>query len=158
MRYGLVVLFAVVLVLFVGVGGVFGAVDCPPGSETFIACPKGVPPTEKMPPTDGGNPTATPKTPPPGPEGSPTVGVTPSPGPEGSPYPGPGEPPEVTAYPGPGKPGNPPSIGRGDPQPVETLPVTGGGGTFGDWQLTVVGMTVFLGVAFLARMVRRATG
>lgn len=38
---------------------------------------------------------------------------------------------------------------------IETLPVTGGG-PGGDLGLTVVGIVALLGIAFLARMVRRA--
>jgi len=160
-RYGrfMVVAVACVVLLMVFAGVARAGLDCPP-TET------GVPPTEQPPATDTPiPPTAwepTPSSPPEetrpptGTEGSPPVVAEPTPTPTDLP-PGSETPaPDPTATETPGA-GNPPKEKHPTPTVIETLPVTGGGpgGVLG---LTAVGMVALLGVAFLARMVRRAAG
>lgn len=143
MKYGLAAGCAVVFCLLVGVGSARGDVACPP-TDT------GVPPTEQppatetaIPPTDEPTPSSPPEEtlPPKMPDDTPTV-----------------QPPGETPAPDPTATETPRAHGHAPlrtPTVVETLPVTGGG-SVGSWQLSIVGGVVLLGIAFLARMVRRA--
>ena len=141
-RYGWVLVVVCVLCLVLA-NGVRAEGLCPP-TDTAAPPPTAWEPTPSSPPEDTW-------TPPPGdtpiPSEPPIRSVTP--GIEVDPTPT--ETPGATTTP----PENGDTPREDEPTAVTTLPVTGGG-PVGSWQLTVVGGAVLLGVAFLARMMRRA--
>ena len=142
MRYAY--LLVLLLVLLVPFGAAHGEPVCPPtdtGSPTDTPAPPPAEPTPSSPPEETAPPppewtgtpwlqtqypSITPGTPAPDPMPSETAGVSPVPGKEKHPK----------------------------PTVIETLPVTGAGDSMSLGMVAVLGV-VFLGIAFVARMVRR---